>query len=153
MKRALGAVAWLLLLWLAGCATSSPLPPAVRDGEAQAVSIVWRVYGRTDTPPLIRWRQGDQLDCVDPNSGARGFTIPTLDEGVVCREGLTMSFLECWVAWHDGDSFSDTALAHELGHVAQARSGIFDARHSRDEWWGPGGLVDQANAALRVAGR
>ena len=34
-------------LLLGGCATSTPLPTSARDGEAQAVAIAWRVYGRT----------------------------------------------------------------------------------------------------------
>lgn len=150
---AVGIMAAILGLLLGGCATSTPLPASRIDGEAVAVSIAWRIYGRTDTPPLVRWRQGDQLDCTDPNSGKAGFSIPDPDEGTVCREGLTMSFLECWVAWHGEASFADTALAHELAHVALSRRWIFDTRHTRNEWWGDGGLVDIANGAIREAGR
>jgi hypothetical protein len=154
VKRALATVAWVLLLWLSGCATTQ-LPEAVRDGEAQAVAIAWRMYGRTDLPPLVRWKQGEALSCTDPNSGARGFPVFLLEDGEAkpgCREGYTMSPYSCDVAWHGELSFSETALAHELLHVAHLRQGIFDGDHKRPEWQ-PGGLLDQANAAIREAGR
>jgi hypothetical protein len=157
--RLLGKAGWALfglyLLATYGCASlpSTPLPPGPAAGEEQAVHIAWvEVYGRKDRPPLVRWVQGAQLVCTDPNSGKGGFWIPDPDEGVVCREGLTMSYLECFVAWHGEASFAETALAHELLHVAQARGGVFDPRHKRPEWQ-PGGLLERANAAIREAGR
>jgi hypothetical protein len=142
-----------LLLCSNGCATASqPLPAGVRDGEAKAVTIVWRVYGRTDVPPVVRWKQGAALDCTDPNSGRPGFPVWLVEDGEPrpgCREGFTMSFLECSVAWHEGDSFSSTAMAHELLHVAQARVGVLDSNHRRPEWQT---LLPRALEALQEAG-
>lgn len=145
--RGAWAVVGLWLLSLFGCATVPATP--IRDGEAQAVAIAWRVYGRSDLPPVVRWKQGSQLTCTDPNSGKAGFHIPDPDEGTVCREGLTMSFMECWVAWHGEASFADTALPHELLHVAQARRMFFDPHHESSDW---STLLPVAGQAIRDAG-
>jgi hypothetical protein len=101
-------------------------------------------------PPLIRWRSGDQLTCTDPHSGKAGFWIPDLKEGRVCREGLTMSFLECFVSWHGESSFADTALPEELLHVAYLRRGIWQDHHAIPAFFEE---IARAGAALREAGR
>lgn len=152
----------VLLAFLAGCATGGSLRP-VSDGQVEAVWIIWHhTYGREDGPPNIRWKQGAELDCTDPNSGKPGFSIPDPDEGTVCREGLTMSFREVIMSWHGELSFSETALAHELLHVVMARELVFDPFHKREEWkpleeCAPDrprcGIVDRANLAVREAGR
>lgn len=149
----------LLLVSLA-CATSCAavgMRGAVveRPGLAEATAFVWQAYGRRDTAPKVRVVEGAELSCTDPNSGKPGFVVilgaedgsPRQD----CREGFTMSPLEVSVAWH-GEPWSRTSLAHEMMHARQARDGIIDPDHRRIEW-GPGGEVDQANAALEAQGR
>jgi hypothetical protein len=135
-------------LLLAGCA--GPFLPGTPDyveGEDAAITIVWRtVYGRTDTPPEVRWVWPEQLNCTDPNSGRPGFkTI------VGCVEGLTISPRSVSVCWRDGDTFSTTTMAHEFVHAAQARRLVFDPNHHTAEFQ-PGGAVDQANNALADSG-
>lgn len=154
MKRAAWLLAWCLVLWWCGCATSTPpLPtPGLRDGSERAVAIVWRVYGRTDLPPVIHWVQGSALSCTS-KGGRPGFPAPIekgIDEyDVECMEGLTLTPMSCYVAWSGPASFSETLLAHELLHVAQFRDGILDPLHTRPEW---AVLVPRADAAIVEAG-
>lgn len=152
MRRAAWALVGVWLLLAFGCATAPPPAPR-RDGEAQAVVIVWRVYGRTDLPPVIRWKRGADLSCTDPNSGKPGFPVWLIEDGEPkpgCREGFTMSFLECSCADHGEESFADTVCPHELLHVAQARRGIFDPNHRSEEWQT---LLPRAIEEVRNAGR
>jgi hypothetical protein len=86
---------------------------------------------------------GPELTCTDPNSGNPGFRT-----SAGCREGYTASPWEVSVAWHDGDRFSQTALAHELRHAADAREGVVDPSHKGPQWR----AVEAANAALETAG-
>ena len=169
------ALVWLAIgatfLFCYGCATGGSLTP-VSPGQGQAEWIVWHVYNRTDTPPLVRWMSGDQLTCVDPASNKPGFVIldPSIDDPTssgpaltACREGMTWSPTEVFVAWHGELSFSETALAHEMRHAAMLRDGILDPAHVRDDWKpledckpdsAPTcGIVAKANAALLEAGR
>ncbi len=135
-------------LLAAGC--TGPLMPGTpifMDDQESAVRIIWNdVYGRTDAPPEIRWVQPEQQNCVDPYSGRNGFKSV-----VGCVEGLTMSPRSVSVSWNEGDTFSVTALAHEMVHAAQARRLVFDSKHHTAEFQ-PGGAVDQANAALADQG-
>lgn len=165
MRRRLSGTAAVLLFAIglclaacfAGCATFGRAT-APRVGQEQAVDIVWHeVYGRTDRPPLIRWKEGGELSCTDSQSGKPGFPVLDIDPGnpdgeVVghCREGFTWSPLEVLVAWHGELSFSETALAHELLHVALLRRGIFLGHHRRPDFQP---AIDRANAALIEAGR
>jgi hypothetical protein len=139
---------YALGLLLAGC--NAPMMPGSAgfiDQQDVALQIIWQqAYGRTDGPPEIRWVSDEEQNCIDPASGNRGFR--TL---VGCVEGLTLSAKTVSVSWHDGDSFSVTALAHELVHAAQARRLVFDFKHHTPEFK-PGGAVDQANAMLIDAG-
>jgi hypothetical protein len=156
--RVLGPACWVLLFWLAGCATLGPPPPAPTDGREQAASIIWQSYGRTDTLPLIRWVTGKALVCDDPNSGKRGFWIVDLDPArpddpgiIVCREGFTWSPLELLTAYHGEKSVADTPLAHELRHVDLLRRGvILERHHDRPDFYPS---VDVANQKVREAGR
>jgi hypothetical protein len=155
-------------LFLGGCATvgTSTIPRVgPRVGQEQAVYIIWtEVYGRTDRPPLIRWAEGDQLTCTDPSSGKGGFPQWDGHGEQVCREGITMSPLECVASWHGEDSFGETVMAHEMWHVALARMLIVDDDHLRDDWHTVDecavsgasktcGVVDRANRAVIGAGR
>ena len=137
-----------LVLLFAGCnAPVMPGSPGFIDQQDVALQIIWQeAYGRTDPPPQIRWVSEEEQNCTDPTSGRRG--IKTV---VGCVEGLTLSPNAVSVSWHDGDSFSVTALAHELVHAAQARRLVFDYNHHTAEFQ-PGGAVDQANARLSDAG-
>jgi hypothetical protein len=101
-------------------------------GLREATALVWTAYGRTDKPPRVRIAQGDDLTCTDPISGKAGFPV-LLTSGPGCREGFTISPLETSVSWH-GEPWHETALAHELMHVAQGRRGIVDPGHLRIEW-------------------
>lgn len=67
-------------------------------------------------------------------------------------------WIEWWGAWDtsgaskDGPAISYTALAHEIAHCALWMQGDEDASHERPDWWGTGGMVERANAALVDAG-
>jgi hypothetical protein len=133
---------------LGGCAGPFlPGSPEFVEGQEAAVHMVWYdIFGRTDTPPEVRWVWDEQLNCTDPQSGRPGFK--TL---VGCVEGLTISPRSVSVCWRDGDTFSTTTMAHEFVHAAQARRLVFDANHKSPEFQ-PGGLVEQANVRLSEAG-
>lgn len=138
-----------LALLLASCAalglTTSKREP--HPGLDKAVPIVWASYGRTDKPPAITVIEGKDLSCVDPNSGTPGFPV-LLPSGWDCRNGYTVSPWACSVSW-TGWPWSQTALAHELLHAAQARRGIVDPYHREPEWQT---LVPAANDLLRAQG-
>ena len=152
--KLLGYLAWALLFWLAGCAAGYGSTKPVFSRQDEAVELVWKVYGRTDSPPAIRWITGSDLDCIDPNSGKQGFTIAEIanddEHGIIrCREGYTMRFDEVMAAYHGERSIADTAALHELLHLALAREGVFIGHHTR-----PGFFEDiaKADAAVRAAG-
>lgn len=143
-----------------GCATLGVRGDViVLQRQEQAVHIIWHdIYGHEDLPPAVRWVVGAELTCEDPHSHRPGF-----ETAVGCREGFTMSGLEVSVAYHDGDTFSQTVLGHELEHASQARRGIIDSDHDRPEWQPletcpsdgqiPAcGIVERANNALAAAG-
>lgn len=138
----------LLAGLLASCATVQQFRP--REGQEVAAHIIWvETYGRRERPPLVRWVEGDALDCTDPNSGRPGFYTP----GLGCREGRTLSPLGVACAWRgDERSFAETTMAHEYMHALQLLDGIVDPHHKRPEWQ-EGGVVDQANLNLIKAGR
>lgn len=52
----------------------------------------------------------------------------------------------------DGPAISSTALAHEMAHCALHLRGDSDHDHKLVEWWGAGGKVEQARAALARSG-
>lgn len=142
---------WLVILagLCASCATirarlgsTDPHP-----GLTDAVSIVWAAYGRTDRPPSIRVVEGEGLTCMDPESNTPGFPV-LLTTGWACKNGYTITPWVCSVSW-SGWPWSQTALAHELFHAAQARHGIVDPQHKRPEWLD---AVPAANDLLRARG-
>lgn len=128
------------VLGVAGKVTEKP-------GLSQAVAVVWASYGRDDGPPAVRIVEGAELTCIDTNSGEPGFPV-LLASGWACRNGYTVSPLQVSVSW-TGWSWSQTTLAHELQHAAQARRGIVDPYHARDEWKT---AVPAANELLRSRG-
>jgi len=123
----LGAVALVLACATIGVRGDVQELPGLRE----ATALVWTAYGRTDKPPRVRIVQADELTCTDPVSGMPGFPV-LLTTGPGCREGFTISPLETSVAYRQ--PWSDSALAHELMHVAQGRRGIVDPGHLRIEW-------------------
>jgi hypothetical protein len=152
--KVIGYLAWVLLLWLTGCAAGlGSFRPRV--GQEQAVHVVWaEAFGRTDRPPLVRWLEGSALVCDCVEDGQRGFYIPAADEGkpqFQCRTGFTWSPLEVLVAWHGEESFALTALAHELLHAALLREGVvFERHHDRPDFFP---RIDAANQRIIEAGR
>lgn len=137
MRLALSA-----LFLAASCAPLFPGVPVALEGEEQAVWSIWHdSYRREDKPPLVRWVLPERQTCAINGKG--GFKTPL----GACREGLTLSPLEVSVAWHGEESFSWTALAHELCHADQARQGVIDPLHLTAAF-GAGGAVEQANAHL-----
>lgn len=144
---------WLLILAGLGgaCAACASLgvrgEPKELPGLREAVALVWQEYDRCDERPRVRIVQGDDLTCVDPVSKNRGFEV-LLTTGRGCREGFTISPLETSVAW-TGQAWHQTALAHELMHIAQGRRGIIDPGHLRIEW---STEVPAANALLFARG-
>ena len=128
---------------LAGCY----FPPGWDDPKPrqdEAVALVLGIYGSGGAHPDIEWAEGGNLDCTVTSNGKRGFTTPR-----GCLEGWTWLPWETSVAYREGDRFSDTALAHELQHVAQLRRFRLDPEHRGCEWeWNPTGQVNRANLAL-----
>ncbi len=128
----LGLAACAAYALLAGCATVGVRGDVQGlPGLREATALVWTAYGRTDKPPRVRIVMADELTCTDPVSGQPGFPV-LLTTGPGCREGFTISPLETSVAYRQ--PWSDSALAHELEHVAQGRRGIVDPGHLRIEW-------------------
>lgn len=152
MKRLLGLLAWGLLFWLTGCATMGSTNP-VFDREGEALELIWKTYGRTDSPPIVRWVTGSDLDCIDPNSGKQGFTVFEPDDSgehpIRCREGYTMHFDWFLAAYHGERSIADTAVCHEMKHVALVREGVYVGHHKRDDFYPD---IEKADARLRAAG-
>lgn len=153
MRRSDAAILWFglgilvaALLSQMGCAHAPKFQP--REGQEIAVHIAWvEVYGRADRPPLVRWMEGDALNCTDTASGRPGFYTP----GIGCKGGRTLSPFAVAVAWvGDETSFADSALNHELRHVALLRDMVIGDHHSRPDFFP---LVDIANHAVRAAGR
>jgi hypothetical protein len=156
---AVGLVVFLLGLglgvFLSSCASTTT---AQRVGQEQAVWIVWHdVYGRQDRPPLVRWVEGDALDCINPKNQRPGFTIVDADlttgeSPIRCRGGLTWSPFEVRIAWvGDEVSIAETTLAHEFLHAKLLRLGFWlENHHERPDFYP---TVEAANAAVIQAGR
>lgn len=151
-------IRFLISLFLYGCATIGTVKP-MSSGQERAVDIIWHsVYMQDDPVPRIRWISGKQLNC---NNG-RGFSTIELDENdypiSVCVEGFTFSTREVLVSWHGEDSYSQTAIAHELWHIVNLRYGIVDRHHLGEGWKSLDdckgtisslcGIVDRANRTV-----
>ena len=147
---------WLLLvgglLLASGCWLVSTAGRP-KFGQDEAILVVWKdVFGRKDAPPQVRWIEGRELTCKDEETGRPGFPTPA-----GCLEGLTMNPSEVQVAWHDGDRFADTRLAHELWHAALFHQGVMDQGHRtpgfrpRAECPGPPHPPDDACGIVEVA--
>ena len=144
------AIAFIASLVMLSCATVHRLGDSTPVlGQDRAVVIAWRdVYHRTEPAPAIRWVTA--LDCTDPDNGLPGFTAH-LVTGRACRQGVTETVAECFVARGPKDAISDTTMCHEMMHAAQAYDGVFDPLH-RTPSFADGGDVDRCTAALRAGG-
>ena len=121
--------------------------PEITVSLKAATADAWKALGRTDEPPDVKLVVGTQLSCTDPVSGHPGFPVAMLN-GMDCREGYTVTPWFTVVA--ERQPWSDSALIHELLHVAQLRSGIVDPNHTRAEWTT---IVPVARAALQARGQ
>lgn len=119
LALSLFALGVILGILCSGCAALGMKgEPQRREGQEVAAWIIHHdVYGRRDRPPVIRWHEGAALNCTDEASGRPGMSFI----GLPCREGRTFTPFDVHVAWHDGDFFSTTALAHEMMHVVLLR--------------------------------
>lgn len=137
------AFAFAAAIGLAGCASAGVRGEPRELAELErATAQIWSAYGRTDRPPRVL--VVTETDCIDER-GVEGFrTI------VGCRQGFTASPFDVSVMWRGG-RWSETTLAHELQHAAQARRGYADPEHRSPEFQ-PGGAVDQVTAELSAAG-
>jgi hypothetical protein len=134
-----------LLLALALACAGTQRPATGKPRQAEAVALVWHLYGRTDPPPAVRWMQGVDLDCVSA-AGHLGMLY-----GGLCMAGMSVPGTVL-VVWHPGESFSATALAHELLHERLQRdTGDSDPGHA-GPGWRAGGELELAVAALAAAG-
>lgn len=135
----------LLALVLASCAGTQRPAPAAKPRQAEAVALVWHLYGRSDPPPAVRWMEGAALDCTSP-AGHLGMSYGTL-----CLAGMSVRGTVL-VVWHLGESFSGTALCHELLHESLLRgTGDADDGHAGPAWQADGAL-ERAVAALAAVG-
>lgn len=138
-----------------------------KERQEQAAWVIWHdTYGREDMPPAVRWVEGGDLDCTEAD-GIQGFRALVCEDDcghpkVACLAGITLSPLEVSVAYHPGDFYAETSLAHEYMHAWQFRRGIIDPKHTKDAWkpqaactadseWDCG-YVERARAALIKAG-
>jgi hypothetical protein len=150
---------WGVVCLLLGCGPSVG-PGSKKADQDRAAALVWStVFRASGSPPEVRWVEGTNLTCADPNSGRPGFHTPN-----GCREGYTWRPSEVQVAWRDDDRFSSTTLAHEFLHALHFHLGIMDPLHKtpgfqpRSTCAAPPnppadlcGIVEVANEALAAA--
>lgn len=144
----------LCLSW-AGCATA-PLPR-----QDEALQIVWnQAYMRSDSLPGIQWISGSDLTCFPDKMGVNGGFWGSNWYGgpktTMCDAGLSWTDISLsQIAVYPPVPhflFSTSSFAHELNHHRLYReTGDGDGGHT-DPSWGPGGVVQYANTALRAAG-
>jgi len=132
---------------LVGCNQDLPGVVYEKPGQAEAMRTVWvDVYGMGRcAPPTVYWVEGADLGCGgDPDT--------FLDEDVCVYGQATTHGIA--VAWSENRSpFSRGSFGHETLHWRQwVLSGDPDDDHAGPAWQ-PGGLLDQANAALAASGR
>lgn len=140
---------FLLLALLAGC--GGPLSGYRLPGQDLAERDVWRAtYGMVVDPPAVRWRSGSDLNCSWGGDRYLGFHL----EDGTCASGVDYCVgRQVEAAYpYANRPFSQTSYAHELNHQRMwDQYGTIDPMHS-DPSWAPGGLVDQADAALAADG-
>jgi hypothetical protein len=145
----------LASLWLVGCGDTGPSDYRTQLDElttvsllhgADATSIAAHVFDGADPSVFhVAW-------AVDP--------LPPAPSGELI-DGVDVD-CSIWVEWWgsqwlsgasaDGPAISYTSLGHEMAHCVLDMAGTPDPNHTRPDWWGSGGKVDQAMAALAAAG-
>ena len=146
-------VKWLSVLALHACALAGcyeSLPGEVYElpDQAEATRSIWvDSYGMGETPPpTVRWVTGDELDPACPMFLDDWIGFRT-SRG--CLDGDTNPDEGIAVAWQPGRALSWTSLAHELYHWRQLKRGE-DWHAHPSEVYGRGGVMDQANEAVRA---
>jgi len=141
---------WIVIsaVVVAGCNQDLPGVVYEKPGQAEAMAIVWtQVYGMSRyASPTIYWVEGAALNCPgDPDAWTEGGP----DD---CMYGRSTTHGAA-IAWSPGRSpYSAGSFAHELLHWrGHDRTGDDNDDHVGPDW-APGGLKDQANAALVAAG-
>ena len=140
----------VLVVTLVGCAVDGyrseleRLPTVTVTHGAEAVAIVAHSMGIDAEALGVAWVVGGMRD---PHGE------PIAGVAIGC---------DLWIAWWssrdtsgasaDGPAISFTALAHEVAHCALWLADADDPGHARADWWGAGGMVEQANAELMAIG-
>lgn len=126
--------------------------PARIVGQDEAESVVWcQTYHahRFHVPP-ITWVRN--LPCAQ----GHGFYTTVTPGGAStgsCVGGYYWDVYDfAFVALPPGETFSETAYAHELLHAYERyTTGNLDPNHTGPDWQ-PGGLLERANEALAAVG-
>lgn len=129
---AAAAIAGASTLFWRWWVASMPAPPHWQE----AFRVVWcDVYKlQWERRPRVIWVPGEAFVCNGRLVAGKA------DPGAVT------------VAFAVGKPVSDTGFAHELRHEARRRLGVDpDGQHISGDWK-PGGIVDQAQVALRERG-
>lgn len=141
-------IAAALLLALAACATSrnssTVAPP---DEVASAAASVWRYYGAPGPLPTVRAARPEALTCSDGNGWI--LRSPSCGSaGECCVAGSRVGDYVV-IALPPGKRLSDTALAHELLHVALDRMRQpVDPLHQGEPWRPAQWCAESATTAL-----
>lgn len=144
----------LILILMFGCGSEIANPDDYfkLNHQEEATTIVWYdVFHATVHPPAIRWVEGglDVLNC----SNGRGWIHTYHNNPPICVGGLYLSETNlAEVAWYSGAKFSTTAFAHELCHSWDYVINRYDGYEHNPPCFGPGGMVEQADAKLRDQG-
>jgi hypothetical protein len=109
----------------------SPLP-----GQAEAVRLIYEVYGERHAPPAIYWRRDT---CDAPNGIYGRWPACSFDLNGERVSGAHYdldgrTWIEVGAPSTPSDRISQTALAHELLHAHQWNEGIDDPGHTTPEW-------------------
>lgn len=157
LSRSLRHALMGVLLFFAACNNVPQYPEQLSQDEA--MEIVWRqVYGMKGyAPPRIEWMLPHQLDCG--NGVAFNVRLQVGIEkgrpvmGDKCVYGIFWPYTHhAQIAWQEGATYSTTAFAHELYHVALAWRRVPDNGDHSQEGFQEGGEVSKAIEALRAAG-
>lgn len=125
-------------------AAVDPMDSVTLQYSGDAVAVVAGVYGMPADAVDVTW-----------------VTSPMTDSDGRAVDGMAYG-CDVYVSWWsarwtsgravDGPAISSTALAHEMAHCALSLAGDSDHDHTRSDWWGAGGRVANANAALVATG-
>lgn len=112
--RTLNRLVWGFLA-LIGCATLGVRGEYVsKPGLDAALDIAKRTYGIDKVPIRVRIVEDDSLTCIDPDSKVPGFKV---NFGLQCKEGYQLEPGVISLAYR-GQPWHESALCHEVGHVA-----------------------------------